>query len=223
MKTIELLSEAIAKKIKWVDKNHNAEATVNGHHLEVKYPFDHDKGYQAWLDGKLVRSFGHSYGDQQKAKSFLENEVSEVGDAGTTVKSMSQYVKSSLKDKDLNGWTIDYLGFGDYLGKNKSKAFSVAYDKTIRAKSEWLEQKTYPSTHRFLIQAHFEPHREKEGLATMWLAQGGQIITFGIKSIRFNNDDLDGMIKAIKKLASISDEEIIRKLYKSGYHTYGRA
>lgn len=221
MKVTELLSEAKAKGIKWArTENHGSEATVNGRHLEVKYS---NYRFEAWIDGKLVRTFGPTLGDQTKVMRFLENEVSEAGEAGTTVKSMSQYVKSTLKGDALNGWTLDYMGAGDFMGKNKSKSFGFEYDKSITAKKEWVKKGQIPQHHRFVIQAHFEPHVQKEGMVTLWLAQGGQIISFGITPIKFKNDDLEAMIKAVKKMMAISDEEIIRKLYESGYHQYGRA
>lgn len=213
MKMQELLTEA---KVKWVGNT----ATVNGRKLQVKFV---DQKYQAFIDGELVRSFGRTGSDEFKARSYLENEAAEVGEKGTTVKTMSNYVKSSIKSGDLNGWALVHVGAGDFFGKNKSKAFSVEYEKEITAKKEWVGKGQFPSSHRFVIQAHFEPHLEKNGMVTFWLAQGGQIISLGVHPIKFKNDDLDDMLKAIKKMMATPDEQIIRELYKSGYNSYGRS
>lgn len=138
------------------------------------------------------------------------------------MKSMSQYVKSSLKGDALNGWTLDHIGAGDFTGKNKSKSFGLEYNKKITAKQEWMKKDETPQSHRFVIQAHFEPHLEKEGMVTLWLSQGA-MVSFGAAPIHFKNDDLDDMVKAVKKMMAISDEKLIRKLYSSGYDQYGRA
>ena len=213
-------------KISWkIDSDKSDVATYKGHNLVVK---NSDRHYVGTIDGKEVASRrAQYYADRTKVMNALKNEVDHMhlSDAspGTTVNKLLDYVKASLGHLKLNNWDWDYAQPGDMEGGKKSKYLTVQLDKEIKAQKEWTG-KHFPSTHRFMIQATFSTDENaKHDLATIWLSQGGQLITVGIPNEKFKHGDIDSFIAAIKKLASKTDEDLITLLYKSGYHQYGRA
>lgn len=224
-------------KVNWKSGEDKTEfATYKGHKLEVKFETGSgrdktkhfDQHYVGTIDGKEVDvRHASRYGEKGRVMNALKNEVDHmhVGETepGTTPAKMLEYLKASLGHTKLNGWDWDHAAPGDLMGKNKSKCITVQLDKTVRAQKEWTGKHT-PGNHRFMIQATYSTEEgAKHDLATIWLAQAGQIITVGIPNAKFKHGDLSSFIRAIKKLADTSDEELITHLYKSGYHQYGRA
>lgn len=226
MKISELLLEA--KKIKWTSEGKNDTAEWMGHKLEVKFEkTEQSPGLEVhtgYIDGKVIKTLSNGqYGNREKLRDILEREVADAPLVGKTIKSLIAHVKGRFKQADMNGWEWQYLGAGDFLGKNKSTSFGVEVEKQIRAEKKDIGPKQTPSTHRFVLQSHFEPSSTRQGHVSIWLAQGGQIISIGAPEENFKQGDIEDMIAAMKRAMKVSDSAIIKALYKSGYENYGRA
>jgi hypothetical protein len=230
MKLQELIVEAKSagdKRIK-ADKWPAGGVTYKG--KKLSYDMDKDRMHTiGFIDGKEILRRGNTLGDRWSVIDALYDEVDSEGQSESaptgplSVKQMTERIKHFFGTSKANGWKFAHASAGDMMGKNKAKAFTIEYDKSIMADKEDTG-KHMPNRHRFLIQGTFNS-QESTGhdSVIIWLAQGGQIITVGIPPFKFKHGDFQSFEDAMKKAMAVQDKELIQTLYKSGYHSYGRA
>ena len=153
--------------------------------------------------------------------------------SSSTVAAMIKELSFKLKNLSPEGWHIITLSPGDSMQKNKSSALGLVLELKLSSEaiSKGLKGSTlpksviqYPQSHRFEIQAIFsrDPKSKELAMASTWLSQAGQIISFGAPAERYTQGNLNSFIKAIQKLIDQDVKASIVMLYKSGYNQYGR-
>lgn len=206
------------------ESSFKSEVTYKGKVLKATL---HNGSYIGTIDGEQITTRrGTTLGDMTAVMDALHHEVDGANQPketpeGLNLKDTIQRVKQFFSASRSNGWQYSAVEKGDRHGKNKSKVFTIEFDKTIRADKKDTGRHV-PQHHKFLIQASFVLGGSGEDKIMIWLKQGGQIITVGLPSFKFTQGDLKSFEAALKKAMKLDDSSLIQKLYKSGYHTYGR-
>lgn len=206
------------------ESSFKSEVTYKGKVLKATL---RDGGYDGTIDGKQITTRrGTTLADMTTVMNALRHEVDGAGQSkeppeGLNLNETIQRLKQFFSVSRSNGWHLYSVEKGNRFGKNKSKAFTIEFDKTIKADKKDTG-KHFPLRHVFLIQASFELEGNTDDKVIIWLKQGGQIITVGLPAFKFTQGDLKSFEAALKKAMKLDDSSIIDTLYKSGYHTYGR-
>lgn len=151
--------------------------------------------------------------------------------SASSVKQLINRVREAAQE-NINGANWSFGSCAGVWGRNTTFSATIEVTREIsykRTREILPEGSDVWRGHRFTIQLEvFERAPAKpdsfwreEGLATIWLNQAGQIITVGLPSVKYKLTDEAAAIAAITSLMAVSDEELIRKLYDSGYQNYG--
>lgn len=130
------------------------------------------------------------------------------------------------KQDNTAEWKLHSATTGDLAGRMKSACFTLELvldvsEMEARRLLKGTPHGDHPRTHAFLLQATYDM-RADSGDVSIWLRQGGQIVSFGAPSVEFKSNDFNSYMAAIKKAMEIDTKTLLTKLYSSRYADYGR-